>query len=142
MSVQEYQALNLEEFLDDKIYENFDLVVTTDFYPLDFLFNLNELLRKTKTAMISTACAGLLGFVLTDFGENHIIFDKNGEPKKHVLISNIQPGGMITTEENKRHDLEDGDLVIIDEVIGIENINQKVYEVKEIISPFCFRVDE
>lgn len=92
--------------------------------------------------MISTASAGMLGFVFTDFGDKHIIFDKNGEPKKHVLVSNIQKGGIITTEENKRHDLEEGDLVKFEEVIGIDNINGNIYEVKEIISPFCFKIEE
>lgn len=89
VSVQEYEAKNLEDFLNESIYQDFDLVITTEFYPLDFLYSLNEVLRKTNTAMISTACAGLLGFVITDFGDSHMIFDKNGEPKKHVLISNI-----------------------------------------------------
>lgn len=88
-----------------------------------------------------TACSGLFGFVFTDFGENHLIFDKNGEPKKHVLISHISNSGVITTEENKRHDLEEGELVKIEEVIGFNNINGKVYEVKEIKCPFTFRIE-
>lgn len=91
--------------------------------------------------MIVTACAGMMGFVFTDFGEKHIIFDKNGEPKKHVLISHITNKGFITTEESKRHDLEQGDLIKIEEVLGIENINGKIYEVKEIISPYTFRIE-
>lgn len=40
-----------------------------------------------------TATAGLFGFTFTDFGNEHKIFDKNGEPKKHVLISRISKTG-------------------------------------------------
>ena len=96
----------MEDFFNENIYKDFDLVISTEFYPLDFLYSLNDTLRKTNTAVIVTATAGLLGFVFTDFGDAHMIFDKNGEPKKNVLISNIQKDGVITTEENKRHDLE------------------------------------
>lgn len=91
--------------------------------------------------MISTGCAGLLGFVFTDFGQNHHIFDKNGEPKKHILISGITQEGVVTTEENKRHDLEEGDLVKVHEVIGFDNINERVFEVQKVLSPFSIQLD-
>lgn len=70
-----------------------------------------------------TACAGLLGFVFTDFGEKHVIFDKNGEPLNHSLITSIDEDGMVTTDEKKRHNLEVGELVKFSEVVGLEGIN-------------------
>lgn len=65
-------------------------MIVTEFYSLDFLYKLNDLLRSLNKGFIVSATSGLLGFVFTDFGLNHIITDKNGEPKKTVLISNIQ----------------------------------------------------
>ena len=95
--------------MNPEALDNFELVMVTDFYPLDFLYKLNDILRSKNKALIVTACAGLLGFVFTDFGEQHIIFDKTGEALKHSLISKIFPDGVVSIEEGKRHDLEEGD---------------------------------
>ena len=76
---------------------------------------MNEKLRKVNKGTIICATAGLLGFVFTDFNE-HLIYDKNGEPLKHVLISGIENDGTVFSEEDKRHDLEKGDIVKFSEV--------------------------
>lgn len=59
---------SIEGFLNTSIYDNFDLVILTEFFPLDFTIKLNNLLRTKDKSMIITACAGMLGFVFTDFG--------------------------------------------------------------------------
>lgn len=64
--------------------------------------------------------AGLAGFIFVDFGEKHRIFDKNGEDSVSVLISMISKDGFVTTQEDKRHNLEEGDLVKFIEVVGME----------------------
>ena len=81
-----------------------------DFYDLNLCIELNEKLRKKNKGLIISVCSGLFGFVFTDFGD-HLIYDKNGEPLKHVLISGIEKNGIVYSEEEKRHDLEKGDLV-------------------------------
>lgn len=140
--VENSDVKNLNDFLNDSIYEKFDLVIVTEFYPLEFMYELNNVLRKTDTSLIVTACSGLMGFVFTDFGENHTIFDKNGEPKKHVLVTAITPEGQVTTEEKKRHDLEEGDLIRFDELIGLEKMNGQVYKVEKVLSPFSFKIQD
>jgi ubiquitin-activating enzyme E1 len=57
------------------------------------------------------------------------------------LLRGIDNDGTVYTEEGKRHDLEKGDLVRFCEIIGMEKLNKKVFEVKEIVSPFIFKVD-
>lgn len=74
--------------------------------------------------MIVTATLGMMGFVFTDFGNNHSIVDINGEPLKTALITSITDEGLVTTEEKKRHDLSSGDMIKIREVVGMEGINE------------------
>lgn len=138
----EAQSLDkLEDCLNGNIIDEIDLVIVTKFYPLDFLYQLNDLLRKKGKSLIVAASAGLLGFVFTDFGDEHVIFDKNGEPLKHGLVTGITDEGIIYTEDRKRHHLEEGELVKFKEVIGVDGINEKVFEVKKISSPFTFQID-
>lgn len=113
----------------------------TKFYPLDFIYQLNDILRQKGKSLIVTATSGLLGFVFTDFGNEHVIFDKNGEPLKHGLVTGITDEGVVYTEDRKRHDLEEGQLVKFKEVIGMEGLNDRVFEVKKISSPFTYKVD-
>lgn len=39
------------------------------------------------------------------------------------MITSIDSNGIVTTEEKKRHDLEDGDHVLFEEVVGMEELN-------------------
>ena len=65
----------------------------------------------------------MFGFNFTDFGDKHVIFDKNGEAKKFSLITSIDYDGLITTEEKNVHDLEVGDLIKFNEIVGMESLN-------------------
>ena len=133
---------NFDDISDPKILDSFDLVIVCDLYPLHKVKKLNQVLRSMNKGMICASTAGLLGFVIVDFGENHKIFDKNGEQHKQVLISAINDDGVVTSQEDKRHDFEEGDLVKFVEVIGMEGINDKVFRINKVPTPYTFIIDE
>ncbi len=126
---------------DPKLLANFDLVLVCDFYPLDQVQALNMTLRNQNKGLICTATAGMFGFIFTDFGDSHKIFDKNGETLKQVLITSIEQDGTITTEEKKRHDLEEGDWIKLIEVVGMEGMNEMEFKVEKVLTPFSLKVE-
>lgn len=130
-----------DDLADPKILDNFDLVIVCDFYPLHKMKKLNQILRDMGKGLICAGTAGLLGFVIVDFGEGHKVFDKNGEQNKQVLISAIDVEGVVTTQEDKRHDFEEGDLVRFTEVVGMEGVNGNVFKISKVPTPFTFVVD-
>lgn len=131
---------NLKEILNESVLENFDLVIVTDIYPLDQMQELNNLLRLKNKGFICAATLGLFGFTFTDFVQ-HKVYDKNGEPKKQVLVTSIDSEGIVTTEEKKRHDLENNDIIKFTELVGMEKMNGVEFRVKDVLTPFSFKID-
>lgn len=133
---------NFDDLSDPKILDNFDLVILCDMQPLHKVKKLNQVLRDMGKGLICAGTVGLLGYVIVDFGDNHKVFDKNGEQNKQVLISSIDEEGCVTTQEDKRHDFEEGDLVKFTEVIGMEGVNNTVFKITKVPTPFTFIIDE
>lgn len=131
---------NLNDILNESVLENFDLVIVTDIYPLVQMQELNTLLRNKNKGLICAFTLGLFGFSFTDFVK-HKVFDKNGEPKKQVLVTSIDSDGIVTTEEKKRHDLENNDIVKFSELVGMEKMNGLEFRVKDVLTPFSFKID-
>lgn len=127
---------------DSKIMDEVDIVVLTDVYDYEQMMRINTLCKQQNKGFILAACKGLLGFTFVDFGNEHIVFDKNGEQCKSVLISSITRDGIVTTQEDKRHDLEDGDLVKFKEVVGMESINDKTLKVEKVLTPYTFQLED
>ena len=138
-------VLDLPKFDDiskPKILDSFDLVIVCDTYPLDKINKLNQELRANNKGLICASTLGLFGSVIVDFGNEHKIFDKNGEQNKQVLISSIDENGVVTTQEDKRHDFEEGDLVKFIEIVGMEEINNKIFRIDKVLTPYTFIIDE
>ena len=133
---------NFQDINDSNVLADFDLVLVCDMFPRDDVNKLNQTLRQANKGLVLANTLGLLGFVLVDFGNAHKIFDKNGENTKQVLISAIDSEGVVTTQEDKRHDLEEGDQVKFTEVVGMEALNGKVFTVDETMTPYTFKIKE
>jgi hypothetical protein len=73
--------------------------VTSDYYALDLIEKLNSLTRSLRKGFISLGVQGLIGHIFTDYGENHMITDPNGEPKIMALITGISQDGVVYTED-------------------------------------------
>ena len=115
---------NLFEELDKK---NLDVIVQTEIQSKKNIIKINEFCRKKNIKFIYGAALGLSGFIFSDFGNNHIIFDKNGiEPQKYFCqdIKNSNKGLVrIVDEFENPLRLENGDLIIFKNVKGMTELN-------------------
>ena len=80
---------------------------------------------------------GVFGAVFTDFGRGFVVSDVDGEePFSGIIasIANDSPSALVTCIEDERLGFEDGDLVVLSEVRGMEQLNdgkpRKVRNVK------------
>ena len=142
VSLKMSSEANPQDFANSETLKNFDIVVVTDVFDFDSMKKINNLCKQSNKGFIYAACKGLLGFTFVDFGNEHVVFDKNGEQCKSVLVSSITREGVVTTQEDKRHDLEDGDLVRFKEVIGLESLNGKTIKVDKVLTPFTFQLED
>mmetsp|Transcript_5740 Transcript_5740/g.4920 ORF Transcript_5740/g.4920 Transcript_5740/m.4920 type:complete len:337 (-) Transcript_5740:3134-4144(-) len=114
--------------------KEFDVIVFTEEYRKDFLIKWNNWARSQETpkGFVWAGLLGLYGFTFVDFGKEFEVIDKNGEdPKRGVItdISNEEKAKILT---HTLHNLMDGDHIMIKEVEGMPELNQKVYKVKTI----------
>jgi ubiquitin-activating enzyme E1 len=98
--------------------------------------------RALKKGFISVAVSGLFGHVFTDFGEHHVITDPNGEPKIMALVTEISQDGIVYTEDKQHHGFYENDFVNFKEVMGMEGLNGKSFQIKKIISPYSFQIED
>jgi hypothetical protein len=50
---------------------------------------------------------GVAGYTFVDFGDSHVMFDKDGEPTKQYIVTSIDTSDknelVVTVHEDKRH---------------------------------------
>lgn len=70
---------------------------------------------------------GLYGYTFVDYGESHKVFDATGEEPKSIHIAGIsqEKEAVVYLHDEKRHGLNDGDVVSFREVKGMTEINGK-----------------
>ncbi|CAF0776117.1 unnamed protein product [Brachionus calyciflorus] len=123
-------------------FKKFQVVVLTDsFY--DEQIKIGNFCHENEIKFICAETRGVFGKIFCDFGKSFRIFDVNGQNRKSSMISCItnDKDGIVTTFEDQRHDLEDGNYVIFSEVKGMSEINNKEFKVK-VLSPFSFSVGD
>ena len=101
---------------------------------------LNEKVRSKNKKFIWLNTYGLMGNVFCDFG-NFVSKDVDGENPNLSVIQNINSDGQIITLENSPHGLYPGDIFLLEDVKGIENINNKVYEVTKVYDSSRFEFE-
>ena len=89
--------------------EKYNVVVFTELHPMYFIDQIDRMCRSKNIKLIYGFCLGLVGYVFTDFGPNHIIFDENGREIKTFLVKSI-------TRDKKG-------IVEIDTIQGTNNLN-------------------
>jgi ubiquitin-activating enzyme E1 len=68
---------------------DFNVVVITEFYNSNFLIRINQECRKNNIKFIYALNFGLVGYIFSDFGDKHIIFDESGSTTISFNIKNI-----------------------------------------------------
>ena len=126
------QKNTMEEYIKhycEKI-EKYNVVVFTELHPMFFIVQIDNFCRSKNIKLIYGFCLGLVGYIFTDFGQNHIIFDKNGQEIKKFLVKSItrDKQGLVkidTIEGTNNLNIGDGDYVRFKNVEGMVELNDE-----------------
>jgi ubiquitin-activating enzyme E1 len=114
---------HVKNLIEDLAYlKQFKTVVLTD-TPLSEQLVVADYCRKNGIYLVIADTFGLFGYIFTDFGKNFTVGDPTGENPHSGIVVGINEEGMVTTFDETRHGLEDGDFVTFSEVQGMEALN-------------------
>ncbi|PWN37268.1 ubiquitin-activating enzyme E1 [Meira miltonrushii] len=133
----------LEEELTKDVLGRFQVVVLTD-VPLSKQLQINDITHGSSTHFISADVRGLFGNVFTDFGPKFLCNDPTGEQPLSGMVVSIENDkeGMVTTLDETRHGLEDGDYVTFSEVQGMEQLNGCEPRKVTVKGPYTFTIGD
>ncbi|ODQ67733.1 ubiquitin-activating enzyme E1 [Nadsonia fulvescens var. elongata DSM 6958] len=129
----------IEEELTEKVLSQFKVVVLTD-SSLETQVKINEFTHNNDIGFISVDTRGLFGSIFVDFCENFTVIDQTGEEPHTGIISDIDDDGIVTTLEETRHNLEDGDYVKFTEVDGLPKLNDGELRKVKVIGAYSFSI--
>ena len=80
---------------------------------------LNDYARKVGAYFVSAAVYGHFSRVFCDFGDNFQVLDKTGEEYQDMILKSISNDnlGLVTLIDGTKHNLQDGDEVMISQVV-------------------------
>jgi len=129
--INEYIKIFCEKIL------NYNVVVFTEIQPMYFIAQVDNVCRLKNIKLIYGICMGLVGYIFTDFGPNHIIYDETGEEIETYLVKSISKDeeGLVTIDNiqgTNNLKIGDGDFVRFKNVEGMVELNdaKKVFEIK------------
>lgn len=121
-----YVKVNVIDELSIEDHKNYSLVCYTEnFKNIDHLNEVNQFCRDNRVGFLLSETLGAVGYVFSDFGDQHVITDHNGEQCKSFIVTSItqEDGALVTVHEDKRHTFEEGDYVKFVEVEGMSEVN-------------------
>jgi len=80
---------NILQDIINIIPKNYDVVVLTELISQKESIKIDDVCRKNNIPFIYTAALGLTGFIFTDFGKEHKIYEKSNKEIKKYIIKNI-----------------------------------------------------
>jgi ubiquitin-activating enzyme E1 len=121
----------------------FDVIAATDL-PAAEAVRLNDLARKHGKKFVLAETHGAFGRVFCDFGPSFRVDDVNDEQPTSAILASVTADApaVVTTLEDQRHGLQDGDLVVFREVGGMAALNDGVpRRVLRVTDPHTFQLD-
>lgn len=101
-----YVQVNTISTLSMEDHAKYNVVCYTEnFNGFVHLEEVDLFCRSNNIGFIVTETLGLLGYAFVDYGENHKIFDHDGEVTKSFMVVSIsnEEQATITVHEDKRH---------------------------------------
>lgn len=129
---------NLLDAISTKAYS---VVVLID-QPHDLQLTISDFCHANDIKFIIGDTVGVFGQIFCDFGEEFVVNDINGEPEASSMIVSISRDvkAVITTLEETRHGLNTGDVVVLTDISGMVELNNRSFQV-EVKDPFNFEID-
>ena len=134
-------ALKLEQTKDFNEYiklfgqkiEKYNVVVFTELHPMFLIDQIDTICREKNIKFIYGICLGLVGYVFSDFGPKHIIYDETGKEIKTFLVKSItkEKNGLVTVDNiqgTNNLNIGDGDYVKFKNVEGMTELNDEKKE--------------
>ena len=117
--------------------KRFNIIIITEIMKLEELYEINNICRHNNIYFIYTLNLGLTGFLFNDFGDNHYVYDFNGEKNLNYNIFHIKEREnnyeiYLDLQEDEIFELVKGNYIIFKEVKGLECLNDG--KPREIIS--------
>ena len=142
-----YVNVNIYKGSSTDDMKKYNIIIITEIKKLDELYNINKFCRQNKKYFIYALNFGLTGFLFNDFGDEHYVYDFNGEKKITFNIAYIETKKdsykiILDTKEDESLEFEEGDYITIKNVKGLESLNNN--EPKKIIKIYnngCFEIE-
>eukprot|EP00092_Neocalanus_flemingeri_P104756 GFUD01134217.1.p1 GENE.GFUD01134217.1~~GFUD01134217.1.p1 ORF type:complete len:1086 (+),score=319.82 GFUD01134217.1:272-3529(+) len=130
--------------LTEEMVKEHSVVVLTN-SSMEEQMKVNEWCRSASPsiAMIVADVRGLYAQIFTDFGPKFTVVDTTGETPITAMIASItkEENAVVTTLDEARHGLEDGDVIMFTEVLGMVELNSKELPVK-VLGPYTFSIGD
>ena len=129
--------------LDKETLQSFKVVVMTHAL-LSEQLRVNDMTHDSGTHFLSADVRGLFGTVFADLGTNFTCKDTNGEPLMDGIVVSVTQDkeGLVTTIDEKRHGLQDGDFVTFSEVQGMTELNGIEPRRVTVKGPYTFTIGD
>ena len=89
-SLNPYVKISKHKGIYSEDIAKFNIIIITEIMKLEELYELNNFCRKNNIYFIYALNLGLTGFLFNDFGENHSVYDLNGEKKYRMIYSTLK----------------------------------------------------
>jgi len=126
------------------VVAGFDVIVAADQAQTEQL-RLAEVARGCGAKFIAAEARGVFSRVFCDFGPSFRVDDVTGEAPVAVMVAGVTreaPAGVVTTHEERRHELQDGDHVTFSEVQGMTELNGSAPRPVRVTGPFSFSIED
>ena len=132
-----------ESSVTDEVVSRFQVVIAAD-QPESEMLRLNASARVHGARFVAAEARGLFCRVFSDFGPSFRVDDINGENPVTAAIADISTAspGVVTVQEERRHEMEDGDMVTFSEVRGMTALNDRAPMSIKVTGPFSFTIGD
>ena len=123
-----YVNVSIHKGIYKEDIKKFNLIIITEIMKLEELFEINNFCRKNNINFIYTLNIGLCGFLFNDFGDNHYVYDSNGEKILKYNIFSIEENEnkyeiFLDIQNDELFELNKGDYIKFKNVKGLEFLN-------------------
>ena len=142
-----YVNVNIYKGSSTDDMKKYDIIIITEIKRIDEILNINNFCRQNKKYFIYALNFGLTGFLFNDFGNEHYIYDLNGEKKISYNISYIKQKKdsykiMIDTKEDETLEFQENEDITIKNVKGLEFLNNSgPKKIIKIYNNGCFEIE-